>query len=165
MAAEMLAQRCLCESITNKLTDDDLFNAETYTPWKHGTKLMDFVQGEFQQEFVPIKHEWRDSIEPEREWHSASSESSSSTCGPSSARSTTSETMQHEDDSEPEVFWNNLDFYDDWDDEPTLQVKTTIMQQEITPSLVPSTPSPRFVPVTPPLPPPPFLPPIDLEDI
>ena len=73
--------------------------------------------------------------------------------------------MQHEDDSEPEVFWNNLDVYDVWDAEPKLQVKTTIMQQEITPSLVPSTPFPRFAPVTPPWPPPPLLPTIDLEDI
>ena len=109
---------------------------------------MVFVQSEFQQEFVLIKHEWRDFIEPVGEWHSAGSKSSSSTCGPSSASSSTSQSMQHEGDSEPEVFWDNLDIYDDWDEAPAAQ--------EL---------SPNFVPVTPPLPPPPILSPIDPADI
>lgn len=104
MPAEMLAQRCLGESITKILTEDDLFSTEKYTPWKHGTKLMDTAQLEFRQEFVPIKQEWRDSIEPTGEWHSASSDATSCSASNSSSTADDSDFTQGEPDSDPKTF-------------------------------------------------------------
>ena len=168
MAAELLAHRCLCESISMLLLGQEVFDPQSFTPWKFPEKLNEFVQPEFSQQFVPIKQEWRDSVEVEGE----TTESSGDDDSQDESEAVEEGEDNVEENREIETFWENLFASDPEEpapEEPDPEPVAEPVQSEPTlpEPTTPPMPPPEFIHCTPPGPPPAWQPiePIDPLDL
>ena len=150
------------------LLGQEVFDPQSFTTWKFPEKLNEFVQPEFPQQFVPIKQEWRDSVEVEGE----TTESSGDDDSQDESEAVEEGEDNVEENREIETFWKNLFASDPEEpapEEPDPEPVAEPVQSEPTlpEPTTPPMPPPEFIHCTPPGPPPAWQPiePIDPLDL